>query len=561
MKKIFTVLLFTSIVFAVKAQVNLSWPDSNATWVNTYYHVSSPNPSLQRVDYYCMETSDTLINSVKYTQISDCLNGYRGAMRDANGKVFYVPKDSAQEYLVYDFTAKVGDTIRDVYMEYGWGGTGLDNVWVTFVDSVFYEDLWRKRIYLGSKYWIEGIGNSQGLLRDPFANISNFWIDLHCFSINDSSIYPNSGYGPCNLISNGQNAPDVDVYVSVKDTNGNPLKSYKAYLGRGTDLSVQYPNSLFTNSKGIGHKVISAAPTNSVFAYVFDCNGDTIVDFKSAIPKTANDSVLFEFVMECPGDTCGIVLRHELVDKDSNYYQLYYGETGIGGIRSITPTWTFSDSIFILDNEPIKQFRPGWTTYCINYGCDTATCDSLYVMPDCTARFFTDTTGGNLTYWQSYRVSPSSYNFSWDFGDGNTSNSPFPNHTYAQPGSYAVCLTVNYADDSTTCTDTYCENVFISGANQNIQVKDSATIGMDEISELNFEVYPNPASNLINIKGESLRKVELVEIYSASGKLMLTKETSKEDRIRLALDNLKSGVYFLRLTSPGFSQCQRLQIH
>ena len=111
-----TFLFSLLLTFGLKAQLNSSWPDSNARWVNTYYQVSSPVPSLQSVDYYCMESTDTLINSIQYSQISDCLNGYKGAMRDANGKVFYVPKDSAQEYLVYDFTAEVGDTLGDIYI-------------------------------------------------------------------------------------------------------------------------------------------------------------------------------------------------------------------------------------------------------------------------------------------------------------------------------------------------------------------------------------------------------------------------------------------------------------
>lgn len=542
-----TFLFSLLLTFGLKAQLNSSWPDSNARWVNTYYHVSSAVPSLQQVDYYCMDASDTLINSVQYSQISDCLNGYRGAMRDANGKVFYVPKDSAQEYLVYDFTAVVGDSVKGVFMDYGWGGAAFEDLLVTHVDSVWYGGSWRKRMYFnGSGEWIEGIGNSQGLLRDPFANISNFWINLECFSINDSSIYPTSGYGPCNLITNGQNAPDVDVYISLKDTNGNPIKYYNAFLGRGTDVSLQYPQTLFTNTKGIGHAVVSAAPTHSVFAYVFDCYGDTLADFQPAIQKTAHDSVLFEFVVECPGDTCGIILRNAVVDKDSGYYQFFFGEIGAGPPRAITPTWTFSDSSLIMDHEPVKQIGPGWTRYCINYGCDTATCDSLYVLPDCSAQFFTDTTDGIFSLWQTYRVSPSSYSFAWDFGDGNTSTLPFPNHTYAQPGNYSVCLTVSYADDSTSCTDTYCENVQIISAGQSVQVKDPATIGMESFSHQSFSVYPNPAKGYIIIEGSQMKEIESFELYNQNGKHIRSWLNNNDERLKISLEEVAPGVYLLK---------------
>lgn len=562
MKNLYVAVILFLVSISAKSQLNDSWPDSNATWVNTYYHVSSQYPSLQSVDYYCMGTADTVINSVQYSRVDDCLNGYRGAMREANGKVFYVPKDSAQEFLVYDFTAQVNDTIRNVYTEYGWGGVGLEQLVVGQIDSVLVNNSWRKRMHFYSAIaeWIEGVGGTQGLLRDLYPNISNFWINLECFSINDTSIYPSEGYGPCNLLTVGQNAPDVDVYASVKDSNGNPIRNYNVHIGRGTDVSVQYPHTVLTNHNGIGHSVLPAASTNSLFAYIFDCNGDSLIDFQPAIQKTANDSVLFEFVVECPGDTCGIVLRHELVDKDSNYYQLYYGEVGNGGMVVLTPTWTFSDSTLIMDNEPIRQFGPGWTTYCISGGCDTVTCDSLYVMPDCSAKFFVDTSAGLFNFWQSYRVSPSSYSFSWDFGDGNISNLPFPNHTYTQSGIYNICLTVSYSDDSVSCSDSYCESVDISSSNQNIQVNDSATIGIQSVDMLSIEVYPNPANDYLIVEGESVKKIGGFKLYDVNGAVIRVWEKGKEYRCSLNLQGVRPGVYVLKTSGDSGTFGKRILI-
>src|SRR5919198_3760305 len=36
--------------------------------------------------------------------------------------------------------------------------------------------------------------------------------------------------------------------------------------------------------------------------------------------------------------------------------------------------------------------------------------------------------------------------YSWQFGDGSTSNSEAPSHTYGAAGTYDVTLTVTYAD-------------------------------------------------------------------------------------------------------------------
>ena len=46
--------------------------------------------------------------------------------------------------------------------------------------------------------------------------------------------------------------------------------------------------------------------------------------------------------------------------------------------------------------------------------------------------------------------------YSWNFGDGNTSNNANPTHEYQQGGSYTVTLTV---DNGFGCTDTYTETV------------------------------------------------------------------------------------------------------
>ncbi|NRA11092.1 MAG: PKD domain-containing protein [Crocinitomicaceae bacterium] len=47
----------------------------------------------------------------------------------------------------------------------------------------------------------------------------------------------------------------------------------------------------------------------------------------------------------------------------------------------------------------------------------------------------------------------------WDFGDGNTSTSQYPSHTYGANGNYNVCLTTTSSD---TCMSSFCSTVNIS---------------------------------------------------------------------------------------------------
>jgi len=62
---------------------------------------------------------------------------------------------------------------------------------------------------------------------------------------------------------------------------------------------------------------------------------------------------------------------------------------------------------------------------------------------------FTNLSSGPATSWR------------WDFGDGGTSSSQNPTHTYSHPGKYNVCLTI--WGPALSCFDTYCDSIYIPG--------------------------------------------------------------------------------------------------
>jgi hypothetical protein len=91
-----------------------SFPESDARWINAIY---SGNGYIFESTNYCMGDEDTLINESSYSKLDTCLGGYKGALRSDLNKVYFVPKDSTAEFLMYDFEAETGDTIQDVYFE------------------------------------------------------------------------------------------------------------------------------------------------------------------------------------------------------------------------------------------------------------------------------------------------------------------------------------------------------------------------------------------------------------------------------------------------------------
>jgi PKD repeat protein len=63
------------------------------------------------------------------------------------------------------------------------------------------------------------------------------------------------------------------------------------------------------------------------------------------------------------------------------------------------------------------------------------------------------------TFFFRHMANIESNEFSWDFGDGNTSDQANPQHTYEFPGVYTVCLSIQGEE----MTGTHCEEIIING--------------------------------------------------------------------------------------------------
>ncbi len=82
----------------------------------------------------------------------------------------------------------------------------------------------------------------------------------------------------------------------------------------------------------------------------------------------------------------------------------------------------------------------------------------------CQANFYFTISGTVVQFHDtSYRSTAGTNNsYQWTFGDGTSSTSKNPSHTYAQQGVYNVCLTFiarNTLGGSILCTDTFCQSV------------------------------------------------------------------------------------------------------
>jgi len=76
---------------------------------------------------------------------------------------------------------------------------------------------------------------------------------------------------------------------------------------------------------------------------------------------------------------------------------------------------------------------------------------------NCYSNFLAVSLGLTAFYIDLSTVNPQTATYSWDFGDGGSSSLRFPQHVYALPGTYNVCLSVFDGG----CTDTYCSPVTV----------------------------------------------------------------------------------------------------
>lgn len=126
-------------------------------------------------------------------------------------------------------------------------------------------------------------------------------------------------------------------------------------------------------------------------------------------------------------------------------------------------------------------------------------------------------------------------NYLWDFGDGNTSTEREPVWYYNQTGTYHVKLIVENpcGKDSMMKTITITE------------------VGVEEQDEeQQVTIYPNPASEMLNVVLGEHVKANRVSLYDLNGKLIkekLIRNKSEYSDIQINIKPLLPGVYFLKV--------------
>lgn len=172
--------------FNVNAQTYLK---ENDEW--TVYYMDGTNISS---NYSSFLLGDTVVNNHKCHKYYEKVTGdtnFQGLVRDTLGKIFfgYIFLDF-EEILIYDFNAKVGDTLESYnnyyqYFNYVPVINKIDTIELLDGESA-------KRFYVGGQdIWIEGVGSVHGFLHPIYPYISGYTSYLVCFQRNSILHYKN----------------------------------------------------------------------------------------------------------------------------------------------------------------------------------------------------------------------------------------------------------------------------------------------------------------------------------------------------------------------------------
>jgi hypothetical protein len=170
------------------------------------------------------------------------------------------------------------------------------------------------------------------------------------------------------------------------------------------------------------------------------------------------------------------------------------------------------------------------------------TCEAYFeVLPDTTTTF-----SGII---QDLSTASSSSNYLWLFGDGDSSTSKTPIHTYNGLGQYDLCLTVT--DGS--CVSNYCKLIgFDSSGNLNalqmpfsIKIVDkngNSTSVIELNSKSDVKIYPNPVINDLIVEGVDVKSMK-IEILDVLGNVLQQDIQNN----RMDFSNYNSGIYILKI--------------
>jgi len=245
-------------VTSTYAQSYHTLPDSNATWIFTDASSAGHGYFEHGLDEH---QNDTVINAKAYIKmfyrgLTDQYP-YVGAFRsNTDGKTYYVPHfpSDTVEYLLFDLSANMGDTVKDVALHiYPHDFVGAFDLTVDTVRQVITNSDTLKCLYLSvidsfppyyayeTVVWLESVGSLNGGIFNLYmCGLNVDW--LRCMSVDDTIRYFNL-WGDCHFMDSigliyEQGVCELPVSIAER-REGSQLSAYPNPFTTSTTLEYE----------------------------------------------------------------------------------------------------------------------------------------------------------------------------------------------------------------------------------------------------------------------------------------------------------------------------------
>lgn len=291
------------------------------------------------------------------------------------------------------------------------------------------------------------------------------------------------------------------------------IDTSSALIGKFTGTALPNSGTIISSGDALTlRQQTNSTVTASGFELNWKCENTPVADF------------LYQYL-----DTCGRVIKFvDLSTKNPTSWLWNFGD----GTTSSTPspTHVFSSGVTYIVTLIVSNFygsdtiTKAFTSYAITSSFTASSYNvDLLVSGDV---IFTDNSTGAISWL-------------WDFGDGGTSSSQNPLHTFTQVGNFNVSLNVSNG----LCNHQASQVIIVS-----------KNIGMLENVDANtqLKIYPNPTKNNITIDYQFSGKKNITfSLVDVMGKILISGNKLCESKFNknLNLSNYPKGIYCLKLFS------------
>jgi len=266
-----------------------------------------------------------------------------------------------------------------------------------------------------------------------------------------------------------------------------------------------------------------------------------------------SDSFAMAITIQCP-NSCNINASYTYTIDANN--MVHFSNTSTSNQIIDSVFWNFGDGSSSMVNNPTHQFTPGYHAVCltaqsfipgaicVDYYCDTIFINTLPPPCNLSANFSIQANGNDFTFTNLSSAADSMMTF-WNFGDSSFAYGNVVNHTYNQPGTFSVCMTVSQANN---CMADTCMNI---------------TWGAPRNSNARIYSYPNPATENSTINVTLLKASTMdVAVYNMQNKLIAKKNQPGAiglNSVRMNMASWPKGIYTIVILSNDEKLVTRIE--